>query len=172
MVEQEAGGSVDVNTKERPSLRDRETQLEPSRLNKLVCSATPSTKGVQAPPQWGGAWGFRSKLPPTRDGLGGSNSPPRLPPTVGGSTPQAEILRILVQKPCVLTGILSSSEKSECSPPQWGGLWGGVFRALGGSRGEHSPPSWKGVRTPLSETMNPPSRELIDAPREFQIQML
>ena len=90
---------------------------------------------VYSPPTVGGSVGVLVQTPPTRDGLGGSNSPPRLPPTVGGSTPQAKILRILVQKPCVLTGILSSSEKSECSPPQWGGVWGGAFWAEGGSGG-------------------------------------
>ena len=91
----------------------------------------------------GGAGGTLPKERPFQMARGGACPPLNSPPVWGGalrSPPQAEIFGNLARNSCVLTGILRSPKKSECSPPEWGGERGGLFCGVGGERGGALPP--------------------------------
>ena len=79
-------------------------------------------------------------------------SPPKLPPSMGGSTEEPAAGGKFWQfgsKFLCFNRDFEVAKKIGVLPPRVGGSTGGLFCGVGGERGEHSPLTQIGLRTPL-----------------------
>ena len=108
---------------------------------------------VHYPPHRGVAPVLGGSLPPTPEPLRGSHSPAKLPPTQGGSTPQAKILRIFPYfgpKTLCFNRDFELIRKIGLLPPTVGGSIGGSILAVGGEQGVARVGIWeRSINTPI-----------------------